>query len=268
MDLSVVGPLARSARDLALALKVLGGVAGDETKAWTWHLPEPRHRRLKDFRVGYVLDDAIVPVASDIRRLYDDTLSALRRAGATLEGGWPLGVDPQAQMKTFGYLLSALVTVDMNKDDRKRLRARFENHPEDVFAAAAVEPHARWLHETVGRLSCRAAWQHYFESHDVFLLPPAFTAAFPHDHSEPIDHRVIGTPEGNRPYVQSMSYWISSATLSGLPATVSPIGRTDAGLPAGVQIMAPMWEDGTSIEFAALLSDLIGGFTAPPGFQG
>ena len=104
-------------------------------------------------------------------------------------------------------------------------------------------------------------------SHDVFLLPTAFTAAFPHDHSEPIDNRVIDTPEGKRPYGRDMSSWISFATLSGLPATVAPIGRTRAGLPVGLQIMAPMWEDGTSIEFAAQLSDVIGGFEAPRAFQ-
>jgi amidase len=45
------------------------------------------------------------------------------------------------------------------------------------------------------------------------------------------------------------------------------VGRTGAGLPAGIQILAPMWEDGTSIEFADLLSELVGGFTAPPAFQ-
>ena len=267
MDLSVVGPLARSARDLALMLNVLGGATSDEATAWTWQMPRPRHTRLKDFRIGYVLDDAIVPVASDIGTLYEETLSALKRAGATLEPGWPPGIDPQAQMNTFGYLLSSLVTADMNHADRQRARTRFEHHPDDIFAAAAVEPHARWLQETVRRLSCRAAWQEYFVSHDVFLLPPAFTAAFLHDHSEPIDNRVVETPEGKRPYVQNMSYWISSASLSGLPATVAPVGRTGTGLPAGVQIIAPMWEDGTSIEFAALLSDLVGGFSVPPAYR-
>jgi hypothetical protein len=34
-----------------------------------------------------------------------------------------------------------------------------------------------------------------------------------------------------------------------------------------MQVIAPMWEDGTSIEFAALLSEIEGGFTAPPAFQ-
>jgi amidase len=127
-----------------------------------------------------------------------------------------------------------------------------------------VEPHARWLRETQQRLTCRARWQQYFETHDVFLLPVTVTAAFPHDHREPIDARVIETGAGARPYVQAIPYWSVPATLAGLPATVAPIGRTDAGLPVGIQIIAPMWEDGTSIELAGLLTDVMGGFTPPP----
>jgi amidase len=267
MDLSVAGPLARSARDLAFALDVLGGASGDDAKAWRWRMPAPRHTRLRDFRVGYVLDDAAAPVASDIGTLYEHTLSELSKAGAKMERGWPPGGDPRALMSTFSYLLFALVTADLNDEARERSRKRFEHNPDDIVAAAAVEPHARWLHETQRRLAFRALWQQYFESHDVFLLPTAFTPAFPHDHSEPIDNRVVDTPEGKRPYARDMAAWISCATLAGLPATVAPVGRTRAGLPAGIQIIAPMWEDGTSIELAALLSEIVGGFTAPPAFQ-
>jgi amidase len=126
--------------------------------------------------------------------------------------------------------------------------------------------HASWLRHTMRRLAFRAVWQKYFESFDVFLLPSSFTAAFPHDHSQPIEKRVVKTPEGKRPYVQNTAYWIWTASLSGLPATVAPVGLTDGGLPVGVQILAPMWEDGTSIEFAALLSEVTGGFAAPPAF--
>jgi amidase len=266
MDIAVAGPLARSAHDLALALEVLGGPNRDEAKAWTWRLPAPRHRRIKDFRIGYVFDDTFAPVASDVAVLYERSLAELRKAGARLEPGWPPGIDPQAQMKTFGYLVAALVTVDLSADEREQARKRSEKDREDVFAAAASEPHARWLHETQRRLSYRASWQKYFESYDVFLVPTTFTAAFPHDHSEPIGNRVISTPEGKRPYL-TLPYWIAAASLAGLPATVAPVGRTDADLPVGIQIIAPMWEDGTSIEFAHLLSDLIGGFVAPPTFR-
>jgi amidase len=230
-------------------------------------LPAPRHRRLEDFRIGYILDDPIAPVSSDLRALYERTLSILTRAGAKIERGWPPGIDPRAQINTFSYLLFSLITADMNDDARDRARKRFDENPDDIAAAAAVAPHARWLHETQRRFTFRALWQKYFESHDVFLLPTTFTAAFPHDHSEPIDDRLVDTPEGKRPYARDMSSWISVATVSGLPATVAPVGRTPAGLPAGLQIVGPMWEDGTSIEFAALLSDIAGGFTPPPAFQ-
>jgi amidase len=268
MDLSVAGPMARSARDLSLALTVLGGADGDGATAWTWRMPTPRHARLQDFRVGYVMDDDTAgPVASDVRALYEHVLSGLGNAGVRLDRGWPADVDPQAHTKTFQYLLFALVTADASSDQREQARHRLKDHPDDMMAAALAEPHTRWLRETQRRLAFRSAWQKYFESHDVFLLPATFTAAFPHDQTMPIENRVVDTPEGKRPYVRDMASWISAATVAGLPATVAPVGRTAAGLPAGIQIVAPMWEDGTSIEFAALLADVIGGFTPPPAFQ-
>ena len=55
--------------------------------------------------------------------------------------------------------------------------------------------------------------------------------------------------------------------LTGSPATAAPIGQSSSGLPVGMQIMGPFWEDATSIEFAALLSDMIGGFTALLGYD-
>jgi amidase len=266
MDLSVAGPLARGARDLALALEVLGGPNGDEASAWSWRMPKARHTRLEEFRIGYVLDDPAAPVSSDLGTLYERTLAELSRSGAKLDRGWPDGIDPRAQMSTFAYLLASLVTADLGAQEREQARARLAQNPGDVFAAAAVEPHARWLQETTRRLSYRAAWQRYFESHDVFLLPTTVIEAFPHDHSEPIFQRVLDSPRGKRSYVQDLPFWITAATVAGLPATVAPVGRTGAGLPAGLQIVAPMWEDGTAIELAALLAERLGGFEAPPEF--
>lgn len=243
MDLAVVGPLARSARDLALALNAISGPNGDEAKAWDWCMLSPRRKRLKDFRMGYVIDDQIAPVASDVRKLYENVLAELSRAGAKMERGWPQGIDPQAQLQTYLYLLSAFLNTD-----------------------TSVAPHGRWLQETLRRLGFRAIWQKYFESHDVFLLPAGFSTSFPHDHSQPLEKRVVETPEGKRPYLET-PLWSCFATVAGLPATVAPVGRTNAGLPAGIQIVAPMWEDATSIEFAALLTEIAGEFTEPQAFR-
>jgi amidase len=248
MDLAVIGPMARDARDLALALQVLGGPAGDNRKAWNWRMPASRHTRVQDFRIGYIVDDPIAPISSEVRTPYEELISALKKTGATVKQGWPTGVDPRVAAETYGFLLMSFVTADLTG----KRPSSFD--------------HARWIRETLSRLAFRQTWQQYFESCDVFLLPASFTAAFPHDHSEPIDQRVVKTPEGPRPYVQNSSYWISIASLSGLPATVAPIGLTDGGLPVGVQVLAPMWEDATSIEFAALLADVTGGFITPPAY--
>jgi amidase len=80
-----------------------------------------------------------------------------------------------------------------------------------------------------------------------------------------MDQRKLDTPEGKRPYLD-ITPWIAPATLTGCPATVAPAGRTRAGLPVGIQIMGPFLEDGTPIEFARLMADVVGGFIPPKGY--
>jgi amidase len=65
-----------------------------------------------------------------------------------------------------------------------------------------------------------------------------------------------------------MLKWISPAALNGCPATVAPVGRTQEGLPVGIQIMGPLWEDATPITFADLPSREVGGFVAPAEYGG
>jgi amidase len=55
-------------------------------------------------------------------------------------------------------------------------------------------------------------------------------------------------------------------TLVGLPSTCVPIGRTRAGLPVGMQVVAPYLEDRTALQFAKQLEGLLGGFVPPPAF--
>ncbi len=100
------------------------------------------------------------------------------------------------------------------------------------------------------------------ESFGVFLCPSNFTPAFPHD-ARPFDQRTILTPECERPYTDQ-PFWISHASLPGLPAVVEPVGRTPAGLPVGAQIVGPLYEDDTAITFAELLGDVVGGYERPP----
>jgi amidase len=105
----------------------------------------------------------------------------------------------------------------------------------------------------------------YFRTHDAFLLPTAFVPAFPHDHTADMDKRTLTTPKGPRLY-QDILFWISFATLTGLPATTAPVGLTRDGLPVGLQILGPYLEDVTPIDLAGKLADVVGGFRPPKGY--
>src|SRR6266508_2117354 len=129
-------------------------------------------------------------------------------------------------------------------------------------------PHAPVSSEVTAPLSnavdalARAAWNRYYDDIDVFLCPVNFTPAFPHD-GRPFEARTIATPEGDRPYTNQV-FWVSHASLPGLPAVAAPVGRTPGGLPVGAQIVGPLHEDDTAITFAELLGDVTGGYEPPP----
>lgn len=240
--MSAVGPLGRSARDLRTALRVTAGPEDQAAKAYSWALSPPRHRRLEDFRVGVVLDHQRAPVSSEVTALLSDAVDALARAGATVVEGWPDGVDPVRNAESFGFHVGLFFA--------------FQQPGEDFATLAEVVDHEN------RRMAARAAWSRYFDDVDVFLCPANFTPAFPHD-SRPFEQRTITTPEGERPY-ENQPFWISHASLPGLPAVAAPIGRTPGGLPVGAQIVGPLYEDDTAITFAELLRDVIGGYEPPP----
>jgi amidase len=240
--MSAVGPLGRSARDLRAALRVTGGPEGPAAKAWSWALPPPRHTRLRDFRVGVVLDHDRAPVSSEVAAPLSDAVDALARAGATVVEGWPDGVDPVRSAESFGFQV--------------RLFFALQPPGEDVATLPQVVDQER------RRMASRAAWGRHFDQVDVFLCPATFTPAFPHD-TRPFEARTITTPEGERPYADQ-AFWVSHASLPGLPAVAAPLGRTPGGLPVGAQIIGPLHEDDTPITFAELLGEVVGGYRRPP----
>jgi amidase len=260
--LAVAGPMARDAGDLLAVLDIVGGPQAWDRKAWSWKLPSPRKKSLKEFRVGYLFDDPFAPISSELQPAFDSVLKVLAKAGTRLVPGWPTRYESSKMMETYEFMLQAFFASQMPEQARaaQREAMKGDNSP---AARALRSSFTEWMAEDQRRLEQRSLWQHYFLDVDVFLSPVGFAPAPLHDHSEPQSARRIATPSGPRPYMDLLK-WISPATLTGCPATAAPIGRTAAGLPVGVQIMGPFWEDATPIEFARLLSRELGGFVAPP----
>jgi amidase len=242
--MSAVGPLARSVPDLRAALVTTAGPDGPAAGSYSWRLAPPRHQRLRDYRVGFVLDDPACPVSTEITDLLSRTIDRLAAAGATVTEGWPEGVNPAAAYESFGYHVQLFLALQ---------------GAGDPSAAGPLEAFVEHEHH---RIAVRAAWQRYFHEFDVFLTPVTFTTAFPHD-DRPFAERTIETPDGQHRY-DSLPFWIGQASLPGLPAVAAPVGQTLGGLPVGAQLIGPLHEDDTPLTFAELLGDITGGFVPPP----
>ncbi len=267
VELPVAGPMARSAADLALAMRVLGGPAADEAIAYRWTMPAARKTRLREFRVGYVLDDPACPVSTDSKDALSRAIESLRGAGVQLTEGWPEGISLGREFYSYQYLLWTYFTA-LATEDQPTLRARAarpDSSMTTVQARAWSDDFATLGKQIAARERARAVWAKWFETHDVFLSPTAFVPAFPHDHSPDQMARTIATSAGPRPYMD-LVIWIGMATFTGCPATTAPVGSTAQGLPVGLQIMGPYLEDATPIAFAEALAGVVGGFRLPPGY--
>ncbi len=270
VEFGVIGPLARNAADLGLALDVLAGPDTAQAVGYSLRLPAPRHDRLRDHRV-FVLDDhPLVPTSDAVRTALHGFAEALARVGCRVARSSALLPDLRQVATTFGQLLLAFFGADMPQAAYDGLKAHVVNLPPDIPDAAANEmrslvlTHRDWIAADRARVGIAHQWRQVFREWDIVLCPVLPTPAFVHDHSD-IDARVIDIDGHKIPY-KAQPIWSSVAAVGGLPATAMPISLSPQGLPIGVQAIGPYLEDHTTIRFAELAAREFGGFAAPPGW--
>jgi amidase len=271
-DISVVGPMARSAEDLALALGVLAGPDLLQQSAWTVHLPPPRARSLRDFRVAVWAARPDAPIDDSVATLFNAAVEVVAKAGAKVDNKARPEFDPVDYHRLFMLLLRAATAGRLTDEafaEQVQIAARLtpdDESPIALVARGATVSHRTWGQANERRSKLRYVWREFFRRFDVLLAPVAATAAFPHDHNPDRDRRLISV-NGKPARYDAQIFWSGPASLSYLPATAAPLGLTQEGLPVGVQIIGAEGEDLTTIEFASLLAAKIGGFLPPPDYR-
>jgi amidase len=66
-DISVIGPMGRSAEDLAIGLSVMAGADEIDGAGWRLALPAPRKKALRDFKVAVMLTDPTAEVDREVQ---------------------------------------------------------------------------------------------------------------------------------------------------------------------------------------------------------
>jgi amidase len=271
IDISVVGPLARHAGDLDLAMRVLVGPDGPQETAWRVELPPPRHRRLGDFRIAVWAGSPLCEIDASVADRFEAAITAVARAGAAVDRRARPAIDDREHHRLFMTLLFAALASRLDDRDLAAQQAIAATlKPGDTgfragMARGATLMHRDWAAANEVRTRLRYLWHDFFGRFDVLLTPVAATAAFAHDHDPDKDARLVPVNGKALPYLDQV-FWAGLASLCYLPATAAPIGLTAAGLPVGLQIIGAEGDDLTTIECARLLAAEIGGFVAPPGY--
>jgi amidase len=269
LDLAVVGPMARTARDLTLLLDVMAGP--DPLTHGVAHrltLPPARHQRLSDFRVLVLDEHPFLPTGAAVRAGVHRVADALADGGARVERHSPLLPDLAEAATLYTQLLFSGSVARFPVDDYEQLRTQAAGLSADDRSLDAarlrgmVFSHRDWIEANDRRELHRHGWRQFFAEFDAVVCPVTPTPAYPHDHDPDLLGRRIDVDGAEHPFFDQL-VWAGLATMPGLPATAVPAGLSPDGLPVGVQLIGPMFEDRTPLRLAELLEQRIGGFQAP-----
>ncbi len=270
-DISVIGPLARGAEDLGIALAAMAGADDIDGAAWRLALPAPKKTALRQFKVAVMLDDPNSEVDHAVQERLQALADFLAKKKVKVSDRARPDIDTTRAQRVYVQLLRAATSGrqsdDLFRKNQEILRT-LDSGDESYFAAmtrANTMSHRDWLGFNEERHRMRLKWAAYFEEFDLLLCPAAASAAVPHDQTGERYQRTISV-NGKRVPTTDQLFWAGYSCAFLLPSTVAPIGLTTSGLPVGVQIIGPQYGDRTCIEFARLLESEYYSFVPPPAF--
>ena len=271
-DISVVGPMARSAQDLAVALNAMAGPSALDGVGWRLELPPPRMTSFKGLRVAVKLSDPCCEVDDEYAQCLQQLANTIASEGAHVKVDVEPKLDTRRAHRVYITLLRAATSGRMPQQEVERWQHYVSHSADDdasyvaMMARGNTLSHRDWLALNNERHQLRQIWHEFFRDWDVLLCPAAASAAWPHDQVGERHDRTITVNAHQVPTTDQM-FWAGYSGSVYLPSTVAPIGRTRDGLPLGVQIIGGHLQDHTCIAFARALSNTIGGFEPPPGYD-
>ena len=251
--LSVEGPMARDVRDVALMLDAMAGL--DPRDPLTFDAPaesfaEAVERTPRLGRVAFSPDlGGITPVEPEISQVCRGAAERLAELGAVVEEAAP---DLASAVDVFTVLRGALfaaVRGPLLERHRDLLKPEVVWNIEQGLALTAER--IGWAERERGQMQQRHAA--FLERYDLLLCPAAIVPPFP------VETRWLESLGGHR--FASYVDWLAIAyaiTLTGCPALSLPCGFTAAGLPVGLQMVAPARGEALLLGAAAALEDRLG----------
>ncbi|MFC6197966.1 amidase family protein [Ponticaulis profundi] len=268
VDLNVVGPMARTVRDLKLLRSVIqhGATQGGRPNL---HLHGVRLAVWPE-NEGWPLDREI----TDILRVASHELDSI---GADMTMAMP-DLDPDELIDVYLSLLIPVTAMEASNLEMMGIRTirpvlkllqSFSKNPFTArnWAIKASQTHVEWMQADGRRAALKGMMRAFFESYDALIMPVSPTPAFEHKPRGNVLSRKLDVNGEKVPYGTHLT-WIALATACHLPVVTIPMGRTREGLPVGMQIIGAQGEDARILDIAEACESVFGGFRRPPSDLG
>lgn len=246
-SVSHIGPMTRTVADAAL---MLTEIARPDPRDWSALPPDGRDYRvgLEDgvvgLRIAYSKDLGHAAVDPEIAALVAEAVAAFAELGAIVEEVDPPLGDTRDMFHKHWYVGAATMLARFTPEQR----ARIDPGLLAIGEAGAAIPLVDVMQAQLDRLALGTAMNEFHETWDLLLTPtlpiPAFRAgdqvADPSTQANWIDWTPFTYP----------------FNLTRQPAASVPCGFTGAGLPAGLQIVGPMFGDALVLRAARAFETL------------
>src|SRR5439155_603074 len=196
-DISVIGPLGRSAEDLEIGLGVMAGPDEIDTAGYKLTLAKPRQKALRDFKVAVMLTDPVSEVDLEVQARVQAVAEFLASKRAKVSDRARPDVDAWEAQRVYIQLLRAATSGRLTPEEfEKNLEAIKTLEPQDEsyyarMVRANILSHRDWLAANERRHKMRWKWHEFFKEYDLLLCPAAASAAFPHDQQGERHERTI-----------------------------------------------------------------------------
>jgi amidase len=243
---SVSGPMARTVGDVALLLSVMAGpdprvptALGDPGRMFA----PPVAGSLRGLRAAWSPDlGGAFEVDAEVRAVLETAGRAFAHAGARVFGDHPdlrLADDTFRTLRAWSFQARFGSLLGEQPDAFKSSLADNIRAGERLTGGDVARAYTQ-------RTTLADTMRRFFRSYDVLLLPVSQVPPFPADQEYPTE--INGRP------METYLDWMRSSyliTVTGCPAMSVPAGTTPAGLPVGVQIVAPHGAERRLLEVAA-----------------
>lgn len=268
-SLDQAGPIAKTVEDTALMFSVMSGYdLKDATSSARPALPfQEIQGNIRGMRIG-ILKEYTQNLSDEIQRLLSQGMDWLQAAGASIsEVSLPSAT---LALPTYYIIAPAEASANLARYDGVRYgyraddvsdltelyeKTRAEGFGEEVkrrimigtYVLSAGYYDAYYVKAQKICKRIKNDFNHAFQSVDVLLTPTTPTGAFPID--EPILDPI-------QMYLNDI--FTTTINLAGLPALSVPCGLNHEGLPLGLQLIAPAFEEGRLFEAGVVLERSIG----------